>query len=103
MYFAQATFNAVYKKNDKGKIVQMMDDLKDEDGNSLCWKDIEAIKPILERYGIGNKSEPENLYILNEAHAFAPVKKVIVEIRRRIRDNPDTNFLIVYVLAGHGM
>ena len=79
-----------------------MDDLKDDKGNSLCWKDCLDMKQVLERYSITDTG-PNDLYIMNEENTMQKVVKVIVHIKKRFKKHPDKKFLIVYVLAGHGM
>ena len=87
----------------KGRTVQAMPDLKDANGNSKCWKDCAKIKPILERYGLDDNGGTENLYIINENGTQISITKAISHIKRRLLNEPQKNFLIVYIIAGQGM
>ena len=78
-----------------------MHDLKDKNGESLCWKDCLIMKKVLEKYGV-NDYGPNDEYLMNDVNYVMTVR-FVVNIKRRIRDCPEKKFLIVYVLAGHGM
>ena len=101
-YFSQSTFDSVWVERN-GKVVQALANLKDEHGNSLCKKDIDKIRPILEMYGI-NDNGPNDLYIINEtAITRKAVTGPINDIKKRLGASPEKTFLIVFVIAGHGM
>ena len=59
----------------------------------------------LEQYGIKDTGpvDDKNLYVLNDNATAAKIRDVMKNIRHRISSNPEKNFLVVYVLAGHGM
>ena len=82
-----------------------MSDLKDKKGASLTFKDCELIKEVLDRYDIRDTGpvDDKNLYVLNDSATSAKIIQVMKNIRQRIGSNPEKNFLVVYVLAGHGM
>ena len=82
-----------------------MSDLKDKNGLSLPLKDCETMRIVLERYGITDTGpiDDKNLYVLNDNATAAKIRKVLKSIKHRISSNPEKNFLVIYVLAGHGM
>ena len=83
-----------------------MPDLKSKkSGKSYSWKDCEKMRECLERYNITDTGpiEDKNLYVIDDNATAAKMKKVMSSIRRRLRAEPNKNFLIVYVFAGHGM
>ena len=82
-----------------------MPDLVDKQGKSLCWKDCETIRNAFERYNIVDTGPPDekDLYVFNDNATSAKITKVISNIKRRLLENPDKNFLIFLILAGHGM
>ena len=63
------------------------------------------MREALERYGIKDTGpiEDENLYVINDNATFKKTSSIMKNIRQRIANNPDKNYLVVYVLAGHGM
>ena len=82
-----------------------MPDLKcKRTGKSLSWEGCETMQKCLERYNITDTGpiDDKNLYVLNDNATAAQMKRVMANIRKRL-DEPNTNFLIVYVFAGHGM
>ena len=80
-----------------------MDDLKDEDDNSLCLKDCDTIRPVLESYGITDLGGEGKPHIMNDNGTFKKIFTVMRDLKKRFTMEPDKNFLIVFVLAGHGM
>ena len=82
-----------------------MSNLKDKNGASLPLKDCEEMREALKRYGITDTGPigDENLYVLNDNATAAKIRKVMQNIRHRIASDPEKNYLVVYVLAGHGM
>ena len=80
--------------NTKKAVKQFMGNLPDTE------KDIEAFKDAMEHYDCTN---PDDIYEIKDATNLLDVIKVMVEIKKRLKDNPDTNHLIMYVAAGHGM
>ena len=56
----------------------------------------------MERYDISDTG-PDDLYIIKNEPNSNTVNEVINNIKQRLRDNPQENFLIVYVVVGQGM
>ena len=63
------------------------------------------MRTVLEMYDIKDKGpiDNKNLYVLNENATLKKIIEVMTSIRMRMKENPDKNFLVIYVLAGHGM
>ena len=57
------------------------------------------------QYGIEDTGPigDENLYVLNDEASARKMLKVMKSIRSRIMSNPEKNYLVIYMLAGHGM
>ena len=93
---------------------QFYDDLiskiKKKDGTTEvinnCKKDCDQIRVALERYGITDLGPPDkegkDLYIMDNP-TMKRKDEVVKNIKLRLREHPNDNFLIVFVLAGHGM
>ena len=96
VYFATCKYNAVWHRDDKGFIDQFYLDLPD------CKQDCKTIRSAMKRYKITDTGE-NDMYIMDNDPSDMQVKATITNIRKRIRSKPDDNFLIIYVLAGHGM
>ena len=64
-----------------------------------CTDDIDAFKEAMKCYGVTN---PEDCYVLHNAD-FKTCTLTFRQIQKRLSNNKDTNFLILYVFAGHGM
>ena len=82
-----------------------MPDLVDKNGEPLCWKDCEDMRAVLEPFGVTDTGpiEDKNMYILNNNATAKKVNKMMGNIKRRMKNNPKRNYLVIYVLAGHGM
>ena len=95
--FDAAKFDQVEKfidKNDPSKGVKpFMGDLP------ATVDDTAAFKSAMNYYGITNEEDFYNLHdpTLNECNA------VFRELIKKFAENPDTNYLILFVFAGHGM
>ena len=57
----------------------------------------------LKMYDVSNEPGKKNVYDLVGESGLDVCKKTLAEIRTRISDNPDENFLIFYILHGLGM
>ena len=64
-----------------------------------CTEDIEAFKEAMEHYGA---TDPDDCYVMHNAN-FKECNTIFRNMQNRIKKNPDTNFLVLYVFAGHGM
>ena len=64
-----------------------------------CLDDVEAFKKCMEYYDLTN---PENTYTLHN-ESFRNCNKTFINIKNRLKNDPDTNYLIFIVAAGHGM
>ena len=65
-----------------------------------CGKDIVAFKGAMGQYGITN---PDDVYELEDPESYGQVNKTLFKIKQRLKKNPETKHLIIYVAAGHGM
>ena len=91
VYFSVSTFNAVLNPKEANK--QFLDDLP------ACLDNIKTFKEAMEHYGA---TKPEDVYNLcNES--FKQCTVTLRNIQKRIQEDPETNYLILYVIAGHGM
>ena len=83
----------------------MMADLKDKNGDLICWKDCETMRLALEPFGVTDTGpiENQNMYIINNDATIKKVNKVMANIHRRIKENKQTRYFVIYVLASHGM
>ena len=45
----------------------------------------------------------DNLYTMEDNPTEKQVSQVLTDIRKRLRENPDKNFLVISCWAGHGM
>ena len=82
-----------------------MKDLIGENGESFCQKDCATMREALKPFGVTDTGpvDDKNLYILEESATQEKILNVARSIRKRIKDAPEKKFLVVYVLAGHGM
>ena len=83
-----------------------MDDLIDaKTGEALCWKDCKTLYGALERYGITDTGPvgDEQLYILNDDATSKKKSHIVSNIRNRLKNNPEKKYLIIFMMAGHGM
>ena len=64
-----------------------------------CTDDIDAFKEAMKHYGA---TDPEDCYVLHNANS-KECNTTFRTLTQRLQKNPDTNFLILYVFAGHGM
>ena len=82
-----------------------MADLKDKNGEGLCWKDCETMREVLEEFGVTDTGpiEDKNMYIIKDNATIKKTNAVIKSLKVRLKANPKKNFLVIYVLAGHGM
>ena len=78
-----------------------MDDLKDSNGDSLCWKDCQTMMDTLLRYGF--TADGPNAIIFNDTLTIKMLMQSNKSLKMRMMREPDKKFLIIYVLAGHGM
>ena len=53
----------------------------------------------MERYDISDTG-PDDLYVVDNDPDFDKMVKVVDDIKQRLRESPQENFLIVYILAG---
>ena len=74
-----------------------MHDLVDRDGNDSSKKDCNAMRHALEKY------EFTSIISLEVNTQITKVISAVSSIKKRCRESPAENFLIVYVLASHGM
>ena len=56
----------------------------------------------MKRYKITDMG-PKNMFAMLKEPSIKQCNDTIKEIRKQMRENPSENFLIIYVLAGHGM
>ena len=73
-----------------------MDDLPDSK------KDCAAFRAAFNKYEITDTG-PGDIYKIEDNPSTEHKDAVFLSIRKRLRDNPSKNYLIVFVLAGHGM
>ena len=64
-----------------------------------CLDDINAFKECMEHYDMTN---PENVYELHN-ESFKSNNKTFIKIKNRLKNDPDSKYLIFIVAAGHGM
>ena len=92
VYFSGTVFDAVWNKKRSGKIEQAMINL------DACKDDIDLFRDVLKRYKV--KKE-------NEHNCHNPTRKqmddLIKELAKKFKSEPEKNFLVIYVVAGHGM
>ena len=96
VYFATDKFDEVWKVDRMGEIVQFYANLTE------CKKDCKTFKNAMKEYKITDTG-PEDIYNMDSNPKDDTIKETVKEIKIRLRDNPDKNFLIFYILAGHGM
>ena len=61
--------------------------------------DTAAFKHAVKHYGVTNE---EDFYHLHNP-SFTQCNAVFKDLIKKLTENPDTNYLILYVFAGHGM
>ena len=64
-----------------------------------CTDDIDAFRDCMKHYGV---NDPKNAYVLHNAD-FRTCNTTFRNIQKRLNSDKDKKFLILYVLAGHGM
>jgi len=96
LYFATSRFDSVWRQDKEGNVVQAMPDLPQ------CKDDCASLREAMRRYLVLDDG-PEQLYKMDDNPDLKRLWRVRRHIRRRLMDNPDKNFLIVYVLASHGI
>ena len=92
VYFSGEKFDKVWRKNDKGQFVQAMADL------TATKDDISLFSSVMARYQI----KEENEFYMEDPTA-AQMRKLMNTLYKRYLNNPSTNFLTIFVVAGHGM
>ena len=82
-----------------------MPNLYDKKGEPICWKDCETMRKALEPYGLKDTGpiEDQNMYVVNDNATFKKVSGIMTNIQRRMNANPEKRYLVVYVIACHGM
>ena len=95
VYFSATVFDAVENPKLKGKegSKQYMGDLPN------CTDDIDSFREAMKHYGA---TDPDDCYVLHNAD-FKTCNAKFRDLQKRMQKNPETKFLVLYVLAGHGM
>ena len=81
------------KPNTEKKVMQFMGDLP------ACLDVIEAFKKAMVYYDL---TAPANTYLLHNAKQ-STCMATMSTIKKRLKEDPETNYLIFFVCAGHGM
>ena len=92
---ATSKYDAVSRIDENGKTVQALDDLPS------CKDDCAALRIALAKYHITDTG-PGDIYRIEDNPSAEHKDAILLSIKKRLRDNPHKNFLIVFVLAGHG-
>ena len=96
VYIATSEFDAVWRRDEKGKIVQFMDNLPQ------CREDCSTLRFVMKRYQITDTG-PDHKYNMDNNPTKSEYRDAMKDISKRARDHPDENFLVFYIIAGHGM
>jgi hypothetical protein len=64
-----------------------------------CLDDINAFKECMKYYDL---TDPDNIYELHNK-SFRECNKTFINIKNRLKKEPETNYIIFIVAAGHGM
>ena len=59
------------------------------------------MKAAMANYGVTDTAN--GLYTIEEDPELKQIMIVLRDIKIRLKNNPDRNFLIIYIMAGHGM
>ena len=76
-----------------------MQDLKDKNGYDPCKHDIKVTAASLKSYGVRN----ENIYRHNNDATSNSMNQTYKELKKTFKKNPDKNYAVIHVYAGHGM
>ena len=94
--FAMSCYDQVSVIDAKGKTVKAMENLPDAKSDSA------SLKAVLDKYGFSDTG-PEDIYTIDEDPSYEKIQSVIFSIKRRISENPAQNYMIIFILVGHGM
>ena len=82
----------------------MPDLIRVEDGveRKYCKEDCAKMRDAMKNYGVTDTG-PDDLYVIDDDPNWTQVENVLINIRARLRDNPEKKHLIVLIATGHGM
>ena len=92
VYFGAEKFDKVFKKMRSGRIKQAMDDLE------APKKDCQIFHEVMQKFPI----KEENQFFMYDPSS-KEMNKLMMDLYKRFRKNKDTNYVLIFVVAGHGM
>ena len=87
-------------ENVKDEITQTMHDLYDRKGFNPCKSDCEALRKAIKPYGVRNL---ENIFYHDNNATTRSTYQTLSKIRALFKENPDKNYTVIHLYAGHGM
>ena len=96
VYCAASHYDAVWKRDRHSNVAQALPDLPLSEHNCT------TLRAALEKYDFVDTG-PGGVYNLDDDPTKADADEVVFSIRKRLTDNPQKNFIIVYILSGHGI
>ena len=94
VYVGYDKFDAVYKKLSDGKYKPVYDDLP------AAKADCKTLEQCLKKYKI---QDEKNIYRLDDNPLLTVVRGTQMKIYRRMSEEPDVKFCVIWLFAGHGI
>ena len=95
LYFGTSKFDSCWK-DENGEVVQGVHDIPS------AKDDCHTLRVPLERYQICDNGD-NGIYNLDDDPSWTQLVTAKSDIQNRLKNNPDVNFLVIYVVASHGI